>query len=116
VWDFCGVTAKTRGERVLVDRDAMPGAKYFPDARLNFAENLLCRNDDGEAIVFQCENGWGTRLSWEQLREEVGRLARGLRALGVEPGDRVAAIMPNIPETIVASLATASIGAVWSSC
>ncbi|HEY7841464.1 MAG TPA: acetoacetate--CoA ligase [Gammaproteobacteria bacterium] len=116
VWDFCGVVAAGRGERVCIDGDRMPGAKFFPDARLNYAENLLRRRDDGEAIVFRCENGLGSRMTWQHLYEEVSLLARGLRAAGVEPGDRVAAIMPNIPETMVAFLACASIGAVWSSC
>jgi len=116
VWDFCEVIASERGERVCLDGERMPGAKFFPDARLNYAENLLRRRDDGEAIVFHCENGWGSRLSWQQLHEDVSRLARGLRAAGLGPGDRVAAIMPNIPDTMVAFLACASIGAVWSSC
>jgi acetoacetyl-CoA synthetase len=116
VWDFCGVVASERGERVLVDGERMPGAQFFPDARLNFAANLLRRRDDGEAIVFQCENGWSSRLTWAQLHEEVSRMAASLRALGVKPGDRVAAMLPNIPEAVIGALASASIGAVWSSC
>jgi acetoacetyl-CoA synthetase len=116
VWDFCEVIAAERGARASMDGDRMPGAQFFPDARLNYAENLLRRQDDGEAIVFHCENGWGSRMSWQQLYDEVSRLARGLRAAGIRPGDRVAAIMPNIPDTMVAFLACASIGAVWSSC
>ncbi|MGH8247358.1 MAG: acetoacetate--CoA ligase, partial [Gammaproteobacteria bacterium] len=116
IWDFCGVIASKRGERVLVDGDKMPGARFFPDARLNFAENLLRRRDDSEAIAFQCENGSGNRLTWRELHAEVSALAQGLRAAGVVKGDRIAAMMPNIPDTITAALATASIGAVWSSC
>ena len=115
VWDFSGVVAERKGERVLVD-DRMPGARYFPDARLNFAENLLRRRDDGDAIAFLDENGSGSRLSWLELCDEVARQAQGLRSLGVTPGDRVAAILPNIPESVIAMLACASIGAVWSSC
>jgi len=116
VWDFCGVIASARGERVLVDGDRMPGAQFFPDARLNFAENLLRRRDDGEAIIFQCENGTGARWSWRELHEEVSRTAQGFRAAGIQPGDRIAALMPNIPETVIAALACAAVGGVWSSC
>ena len=115
VWDFCGVIASMRGERVLTG-DGMQAAQFFPDARLNFAENLLRRRDDGEAIAFQCENGHSARLTWRELREEVSCLAQGLRAAGVKPGDRVAAMMPNIPDTMIAMLATTSIGATWASC
>jgi acetoacetyl-CoA synthetase len=116
VWDFCGVIASQRGERVLVDGDRMPGARFFPDARLNFAENLLRRRDDGDAVVFQCENGGGTRLSWRELHDEVSRLSQSFRAAGIRPGDRIAAMLPNIPDAVVAMLATAAVGAVWSSC
>jgi acetoacetyl-CoA synthetase len=116
VWDFCGVIASKRGERVLVDGERMPGARFFPDAQLNFAANLLRRRDDGDAIIFQCENGIGTRLSWRELHEEVSRTAQGFRAAGIRPGDRIAAILPNIPEAVIAALASAAVGAVWSSC
>ena len=114
VWDFTGVIGD-KGERRLVDGDRMPGARFFPDARLNFAENLLCRNDDGEAIVFRGEDGPTRRITWRQLNDLVSRLQQALAAAGVGPGDRVAAYLPNIPEAIVAMLATASLGAVWSS-
>ncbi|MBI1731692.1 MAG: acetoacetate--CoA ligase [Gammaproteobacteria bacterium] len=116
VWDFCGVIASQRGERALVDGDRMPGARFFPDARLNFAENLLRCRDDGDAIVFQCENGTGARLSWRELHDEVSRTAQCFRAAGIRPGDRIAAMLPNIPEAVVAALAAAAAGAVWSSC
>ncbi len=116
IWDFCGVKAETRGTRVLVDGDRMPGAKFFPDARLNFAENLLRRTGPGDAIVFWGEDKVKRRMSWDQLTDEVARFAQGLRKLGVGSGDKVAAYMPNMPETIVAALATMSLGATWSSC
>jgi acetoacetyl-CoA synthetase len=116
VWDFCGVKAETRGERALVDGDKMPGARFFPDARLNFAENLLRRDDDGDALVFWGEDKARRRMSWRQLHAEVSRLQQALRAEGLRPGDRVAAYMPNMPETIVAMLATASLGGTFSSC
>jgi acetoacetyl-CoA synthetase len=116
VWDFGGVIAETRGASVLVDGDRMPGARFFPDARLNFAENLL-RGDAGEeALVFRGEDKVRRRLTHAQLRAEVSRLQQALAASGVKEGDRVAAFMPNMPETIVAMLATASLGATFTSC
>ena len=115
LWDECGVIAETRGERVLVDGDKMPGARFFPDARLNYAENLLRRRDDGTAIVFWGEDKVRRRLSFAELYDLVSRLAQALKAEGVGPGDRVAGYVPNMPEAIIAMLATASIGAVWSS-
>ena len=116
VWDFCGVIADTRGERVLVDGDRMPGAKFFPDAKLNFAENLLRQEGDGDAIVFWGEDKVKRRLSHDELRGLVSRLQQVLRDEGVGEGDRVAGFMPNMPETVAAMLAATSLGAVWSSC
>ncbi|MEJ0012086.1 MAG: acetoacetate--CoA ligase [Bauldia sp.] len=114
VWDFAGVIGD-KGERRLVDGDKMPGAQFFPDAKLNYAENCLRRRDESEAIVFRGEDGLTRRLSWRQLHEQVSRLQQSLANAGVGAGDRVAAYLPNIPEAIVAMLATASLGAVWSS-
>jgi acetoacetyl-CoA synthetase len=114
VWDFCGVIGE-RGERVLLDPDRMPGARWFPDARLNFAQNLLRDCGNGEALVFRGEDEFERRLSREQLRHEVARLAAALQANGVWQGDRVAAYLPNVPETIVVMLAASSIGAVFTS-
>ncbi len=114
VWDFCAVVGQ-KGERRATDLDQMPGARFFPDARLNYAENMLRRDDDADALVFRGEDRVETRLSWRDLNALVSRLQQALRGLGVEPGDRVAALMPNMPETIAAMLAVASIGAVWSS-
>ncbi len=104
------------GRRVLVDGDRMPGAKWFPGSTLNFAENLLRREDDATAMVFCNERGDRRELSWHELRVEVARVAAGLRAEGVVAGDRVAGFLPNLPEAVVAMLATTSIGAIWSSC
>ena len=117
-WDFAGVVAETRGERVLVDGDRMPGARFFPDARLNFAENLLRRGPDapGDALVFRGEDKVERRLSHAELHDRVSRLAQGLADLGVGAGDRVAAYLPNMPETVIAMLAAAARGAVFSSC
>ena len=116
VWSFGGVKASTRGDRVLADGGKMPGAKYFPDARLNFAENMLRRSGPGDAIVFWGEDKVKRRMSWDQLADEVAGFAQALRKRGVVSGDKVAAYMPNMPETIVAALATMSLGAIWSSC
>ncbi|MGA8293844.1 MAG: AMP-binding protein, partial [Rhodoplanes sp.] len=115
VWDFGGVIGD-KGARVLVDPDKMPGAKFFPDARLNFAENLLRRADDSAAIIFRGEDKAGGQLTWAQLQMLVSRLQQAMKAAGVGVGDRVAAMLPNIPEAIAAMLAATSIGAIWSSC
>ncbi|MGE5638507.1 MAG: acetoacetate--CoA ligase [Clostridia bacterium] len=116
VWDFCGVVASRRGSTVLVDGDKMPGARFFPDARLNFAENLLRRGDRGDAFVLWDERGFRSRLSYSELTNEVSRAAQALQALGLRPGDRAAAFIPNIPEAGVLALACLSQGIVWSSC
>jgi acetoacetyl-CoA synthetase len=116
VWEFCGVQASQPAETVLVDADRFPGARWFPEARLNFAENLLRYRDDKPALVSLLENGERRELSYGELYLKVAQLAASLRGLGVVPGDRVAGFMPNIEETVVAMLATTSIGAIWSSC
>lgn len=115
VWDFCGVTGE-KGETLLVDADRMPGATFFPEARLNFAENLLRKSGPSDALVFKGEDKVDRRLSWDELASLVSRLQQLLGEVGVKKGDRVAAMLPNVPEAIAAMLATASIGAVWSSC
>ena len=116
LWEFCGVVAETRGKPVLVDGDKMPGGRFFPDARLNYAENLLCRNDDGLALVFWGEDKIKLSMTWRQLNARVAQTHRALAKAGIKPGDRVCAVVPNHPETIVAFLAVASLGAIWSSC
>jgi acetoacetyl-CoA synthetase len=116
LWSFCDVRAETRGDLILVDGHRMPGARWFPEARLNFAENLLRRRDEGEAVVFWGEGGKIRRLSHGQLYAEVSRLEQAFRARGVREGDRIAGYLPNLPETLIGMLAAASIGAIWSSC
>ena len=116
LWDFGGVIAETAGTRVLVDGEKMPGARFFPGARLNFAENLLRHRGGGDAIVFWAEDKVKRRLSRAELNDTVSRLAQALAADGVGSGDRVAGYLPNMPETVIAMLAAASLGAVWSSC
>ncbi len=116
VWRFSGVIGEGGDGAVLVDADKMPGARFFPDAKLNFAENLLRRRDDGDAMVFWGEDKVKRRVSHRALYDQVSRLAQAMRAEGVGPGDRVAGFMPNMPETVMATLAAASLGAIWSSC
>ncbi|HXX85183.1 MAG TPA: acetoacetate--CoA ligase [Casimicrobiaceae bacterium] len=117
VWEYGGIIGE-RGARTLVDGDRMPGARWFPDARLNFAENLLgrrARDDAGEALVFWGEDKVRRRMSHAELYAGVSRAARALRAEGVKSGDRLAGFMPNVPEAVIAMLAAVSLGAIWSS-
>lgn len=114
VWTFCGGVGDL-GEKVLEEGERMPGARWFPNARLNYAQSLLARRDDGDALVFWGEDKVKRRLSRAELYAQVSRFRQGLQALGIGKGDRVAGFMPNMPETVVAMLATVSLGAVWSS-
>ncbi|MBN9275290.1 MAG: AMP-binding protein, partial [Mesorhizobium sp.] len=107
VWDFCGVIGD-KGSRVLVDGERMPGAAFFPDARLNFAENLLRKTGGGPAIVFHGEDKVERRLSWNELNALTSRLQQLFLSLGVKAGDRIAAMMSNMPEAVAAMLAAAS--------
>jgi acetoacetyl-CoA synthetase len=114
VWEF-GEVRGEMGKTVVIDREKMPGAKWFPEAKLNFAENLLRRRDDGDALVFWGEDKVKGRASHAELYRAVAQTAAALRAMGVVKGDRVAAYLPNLPAAVVAMLATASIGAIFSS-
>ena len=117
VWTFCGIKASRTWDRVLTNGHRMPGAKWFTGARLNFAENLLRYRDERVALVFRCEHdGHRIVLTYKELHRQVAGLAAALKKSGVRTGDRVAGFMPNRPETVIAMLATASIGAIWSSC
>jgi acetoacetyl-CoA synthetase len=115
VWDFCEVRGQ-KGARTLVDADRMPGAKWFPEGKLNFAQNLLRRRDAADAIVFWGEDRVRRKLSHRNLYDLVSRLSQALADAGVRKGDRVAGYLPNLPESTAAMLATASLGAIWSSC
>jgi acetoacetyl-CoA synthetase len=116
LWDFCGVIG-AKGARVTVDGERMPGARWFPDARLNFAQNLLRpRALDEAALIFADERKGRRSLTYAQLLDEVVALADHFSSLGVAPGDRVAAYVHNGPEAVIGMLAAASIGAVWASC
>ena len=127
VWRFCGVIAEEWSGRdpwdsvvVGLDRMAPPdpelGPRWFPGARLNYAENLLRHADEGAALVFWDERGRQREVSYRELNQQVRSVAAALAAEGVAPGDRVAGFMPNLPETVIAMLGAASIGAIWSSC
>ena len=116
IWDYGQVVASQTSARVLSEATQFPGARWFPGARLNFAENLLRRRDHAIAIVSLLENGDRRTLTFAELYTQVAQLSSSLRKLGVAPGDRVAGFMPNIQETVVAMLATTSLGAIWSSC
>jgi acetoacetyl-CoA synthetase len=116
VWNFCGVCAAKPYGAPLRDAQKMPGARWFEGATLNFAANLLAPQRTGAAIVFANERDERVELTWQELRAQVASVAATLRSLGVGRGDRVAAFIANRPEAIVAMLATASLGAVWSSC
>src|SRR5438094_935794 len=116
VWDFCGVIASRRGSSVLVDGDKMPGAHWFPEARLNFAENLMRRGNRGDAFVLWDERGFRRRVSFADRYSDVSRAVQALQVLGLRDGDRAAAFIPNIPEAGMLALAALSQGIVWSSC
>ncbi|AWI56053.1 acetoacetate--CoA ligase [Sinorhizobium fredii] len=115
VWEHCGVIGE-RGDQALINGERMLEARFFPEAKLNFAENLLRGSGGDAALVFRGEDKVRYRLSWDELRSLVSRLQQALKAQGIGVGDRVAAMMPNLPETIALMLATASVGAIWSSC
>ena len=114
LWEFGGIVGD-HGDTVVADLHKMPGARFFPDARLNFAENLLRRRDDAPAIAFWGENRIRRTLTHAELYDDVSRCVQALHEAGVGPGDRVAGYLPNLPETVVAALAAASLGAIWSS-
>jgi acetoacetyl-CoA synthetase len=116
VWDYCGIEASTPPTAVLGRRE-MPGAEWFPGARLNYAQHVLRNERPGEyALLYASETAPLAGLAWERLAGQVRVLGTRLRAMGVRPGDRVASYMPNIPQTVIAMLATTSIGAIWTSC
>ncbi|MCE1181039.1 MAG: acetoacetate--CoA ligase [Rhodocyclales bacterium] len=114
IWDFCGAIGE-KGQEILRDGEKMPGARWFPQAQLNYAENQLKLRDDSEALVFWGEDKVKRRLSRRELYQAVARFQQTLIAAGVGSGDRVAGYLPNLPETLIAMLATTALGAIWSS-
>ena len=116
MWEFADIIASKPYDQVIDDDTKMPGARWFTGARLNFAENLLRYRDDRIALIFKGEAQESIKMTYAELYDEVARLANGLKAAGVQSGDRVVGFMPNMPASIIAMLAAASRGATWSSC
>lgn len=116
MWKFSGIKASEPYKHIVTNFEDMLGSRWFVGAKLNFAENLMRYRDERTALIFRSEIGETKRLSYAELYEQVARLAKSLREMGVVSGDRVAGFMPNMIETVVAMLATTSIGAVWTSC
>ena len=116
LWDFAGIVAESRGDTAVEFTDDMINARFFPEARLNFAENILRRRDDSTACVLWREDGFKQKISWNELHASVSRVQQLLADLDVQRGDRVVACLPNIPEALVFMLAAVSLGAIWSSC
>ncbi|WP_013322700.1 acetoacetate--CoA ligase [Gloeothece verrucosa] len=116
IWDDAEIIASQTGEQVLIPNNSIEKAAWFPDARLNFAENLLRHKNNNLAIVSRNELGQRRTLTYQQLYQQAAQLAAAMRTLGIKTGDRIAGFLPNILETVVAMLAATSIGAIWSSC
>src|SRR6266545_863605 len=116
VWNFADIKASRHYDQVIEDITKFPGAKWFPGARLNFAENLLRYRDDQLALIFRGETQSSKHMTYAELYDSVARLAQALRETGIGAGDRVIGYMPNLIETAIAMLAATSLGATWSSC
>ena len=115
IWDFTKVKGEI-GDILLDESTIFHKNKFFPNARINYAENLLVKNNNQSAIIFKSENGYKTNLSWKELNLNVTKISNWLKKNGIKKGDRIAAYLPNIPETVIAYISSAAIGAVWSSC
>ena len=116
IWEFMAIKCSSNYNQVVDDENKMPGAKWFEGLLFNFAENLLRIKSDKAAIIFQSENADSKIISYNELYDEVEKVASTLRKMGIKNGDRIVGIMPNLAETVIAMLATTSIGAIWSSC
>ena len=115
IWDFTKIKGKI-GNILLEKSDIFYKNKFFPNAELNYAENILKKNNEEDAIIFKSENGYKTSLSWKNLKLNVAEISEWMSLVGVSKGDRVAAYMPNTPESVIAYLSTSTVGAIWSSC
>ena len=115
IWDFTKVKGNP-GNSLLQESDIFYKNIFFPDAKLNYAENLLKKKNAETAIIFRSENGYKTILSWKSLNLNVTRISNWMKSNGIKKGDRVAAYLPNIPETVTAYISTSVLGAIWSSC
>jgi len=115
IWDFTKVKGDL-GNTLLKESNIFYKNRFFPDSRLNYAKNLLKKNNEKKSIIFKSENGYKTALSWENLNLNVTQVSNWMKSNGIKKGDRVAAYLPNIPETVIAYISTSVLGAVWSSC
>ena len=115
IWDFTNVKGNL-GNILLKKSDYFFKNKFFPDTKLNYGENILKKNDTSSAIIFKSENGYKNSLSWKNLNLNVANISSWMKSMGIKKGDRVAAYLPNIPETVTAYISTTVIGAIWSSC
>ena len=115
IWDFTKVKGKL-GNSLLKESDIFFKNSFFPYAQLNYAENLLVKNNNKLSIIFKSENGYKNNLSWKNLNLNITQISSWMKENGIKKGDRVAAYLPNIPETVIAYISTAVLGAVWSSC
>ena len=115
IWDFTKVKGK-KGDTLFKKSNTFYKNKFFPKAKINYAENLLTKNNSDLAIIFRSENGYRTSLNWKQLNVNVSQVSNWMKSNGLNKGDRVAAYLPNIPEAVIAYISSAAVGAVWSSC
>ena len=115
IWDFTKVKGQ-QGSNLIKKSDIFFKNRFFPDAKLNYAENLLIKNNNELSIIFKSENGYKNNLSWKNLDLYVYEISSWMKEQGIKKGDRVAAYLPNIPETVVAYISTAALGTIWSSC
>ncbi len=115
IWDFTKVKGEL-GNILLQESDIFFKNKFFYDTRLSYAENLLKKNNKNPAIIFKSENGYKTILSWKDLNFNVAQISEWMKLNGINKGDRVAAYLPNLPETVIAYISTSTLGAIWSSC
>ncbi len=115
IWDFTRVKGK-KGNSLFKESNIFFKNRFFPDASLNYAENLLVKNNNESSIIFRSENGYKNNLSWKSLNSYVKKISIWMKENGINKGDRVAAYMPNIPESVIAYISTSALGAIWSSC
>ena len=115
IWDFTKVKGEL-GKELFQESSIFFKNRFFPDAKLNYAENLLKKNNQEQSIIFRSENGYKTDLSWKSLNSNVAQISNWMLSSGIKKGDRIAAYLPNIPETVIAYISTTALGAIWSSC
>ena len=115
VWDFTKIKGN-QGNTLLKKSNTFYKNRFFPDAKLNYAKNILKKNNEEKAIIFKSENGYKNNLSWKNLNLRVAKISNWMRSNGIKKGDRIAAYLPNIPEAVIAYASTAALGAIWSSC